>query len=286
MVDGLDISAYYAYSAGWENPEPIEQPQSDTISFETVTVADTEQYRLSATGVSWDAHGYSLHLSAENSTDQAVSLNLGDVYLNGRKFGKEYALSLEPGESGSYRWHISWEAMAEYGIFAQTGEDILSVSFIFNPLYDGYLPTDENGNVVLNTDHTDIYPLGVDAVSQIPVQGTVVLETGQFKLYAIGFGQQTFSCLTTKKRPTEYTFSYVLENLSGNSMSYTVTDFRLDDATLNTIGASVVRGGSSCFSSVSIPLTDGSPEELTFTLTINNTDSYTVTVDLTRELEG
>lgn len=292
MVDGLDISAYYAYSAQWEQPESVQAPQSNIITFDTVTVADTHEYSLQVTGASWDDHAYTLYFTAANHTEQALDLNLGSVYLNNRDFGRECTVHLAPGKTGEYRWHIAWETMEEYGIYAQTGEDIRSIEFVFNPLYNGMLPVDENGYFVMNDKYTCIYPLGLDAVQNDPIQGTLVLETDQIRLYAVCFGKQKYSCLSKEMRPLAYALSFVVENMGSNSVSYMVTDLCINSVSVDGIGADTFRGGSSCFSTVQMYITDanegriGEPEMLTFTLTLNNTDSYTVTIDLTKELEG
>lgn len=292
MVDGLDISAYYAYSAGWEQPESIQDTQSNIITFDSVTVADTQEYSLHVTGASWDDHAYTLYFTAANHTEQALDLNLGNVYLNNRDFGREFTVHLAPGEAGEYRWHIAWETMEEYGIYAQTGKEIRSIEFVFNPLYNGMLPVDENGYFVMNDKYTSIYPLGLDAVQNDPIQGTLVLETDQIRLYAVCFEKQRYSCLSKEMRPSAYALSFVVENMGSNSVSYMVTDLCINSVSVDGIGADTFRGGSSCFSTVPMYITDanahkiGEPEVLTFLLTLNNTDTYTVTIDLSQELEG
>lgn len=292
MVDGLDISAYYAYSAQWEQPESVQALQSNIITFDTVTVADTHEYSLQVTGASWDDHAYTLYFTAANRTEQSLDLSLSNVYLNNRDFGREFTIQLAPGEAGEFRWHIAWETMAEYGIYAQTGKEILSIEFIFNPLYDGMLPVDENGYFVMNDQYTSIYPLGEDSVQNAPIQGTLVLETDQIRLYAVCFGRQRYSCLSREMRPLAYALSFVVENKGNDSVSYMVTDMRINSVSVDGIGTDTFRGGSSSFSTVPMYITDtnagkiGEQEMLTFTLTLNNTDSYTVTIDLTQELEG
>ncbi len=291
MVDGLDISAYYAYSTGWEKPDGIREPQSNMICFDEVTVANTDQYNMCVTGASWDNHAYSLHLSAANHSEEAIELNLGNVYLNGWDFGREYTIQLEPSESGEFLWHIPWETMVECGIYAQSGDEVYSIEFIFNPLYDGMLPTDENGHFIMNEAYTCIYPQGTDVVTCVPTQGSMVLETEKIRLYAVQFGRQSYSCLSSETHPSPYYISFVMENISESSVSYLVTDFCINNVQVEAIGADVFRGGSSCFSTVPIYLTDtnahniGEPEVLTFLLTLNNNDSYTVTIDLLQELE-
>lgn len=292
MVDGLDISSYYAYSAQWEQPTGIREPQSNTISFETVTVADTEDYSLYVTGASWDDHAYTLYISAANHTEQALDLNLGNVYLNDRSFDREYTIHLEPGESGEFVWRIAWETMEEYGIRAQTGEDILSIEFIFDPMYNGMLPTDENGYFIINEEYTCIHPMGTDRIPDTSVQGTVVLETDELRLYTVHFDLQPYSCLSQISRPSAYAISLDIENLSDSTISYIASDFRLDGIAVDGIDAGTFRAESYKFSTVPLYLTEmsmdriGIPETLTFTLTLNGTDTYTVTIDLSQELEG
>lgn len=292
MVDGLDVSSYYAYSAQWEQPTSSLEPQSDAIPFETVTVADTDAYGLSVTGVSWDQHAYSLHFSAENHTDEVLDLNLGNVYLNNMSFGGEYTMRLEPEESGNFIWHIAWETMGEFGTHAQSGEDILSIEFILNPMYNGMLPIDENGNFIINAEYTRIYPMGTDYVPDAFAQGIMVLETDKFRLYAIDFDLQPYSCLSQTPRPSVYTISFAIENLEDCAISYVASDFRLDGVAVDGIDAATFRGGSSKFSTVPLYLPKatinriGNPEMLTFTLTLNGTDTYPVTIDLTQKLEG
>lgn len=292
MVDGLDISSYYAYTAQWKPPEPTQAPQCTRIEFDTVTVAETDAYRLDVTGASWDDHAYTLHISAANKTEQQLDLNLGDVYFNNWAYGREYIVHLEPGKAGEYEWRIAWEAMAEYGIAAQTGEEIRSIEFIFNPLYDGMIPTDENGHLMLNEAYTHIYPMGADTVQDTSIQGTVVLETDEIRLYAVGFERNPYSCLTSISWPLAWNFSFVIENLDDDTISYMASDFCLDDIPVDGIDAGTFRAGSSEFNTVPLYLTEANlsqiedPETLTFTLTLNGTDVYTVAIDLTQELEG
>lgn len=292
MVDGLDISAYYAYSAGWEQPEGIEEPQSNTISFDAVTVADTEDYSLCVTGVSWDDHAYTLSISAANHTAQALDLNIGNVYLNDRNFGKEYSVHLEPGGNGDFKWRIAWETMEEYGIYAQTGEDIQTIEFILDPLYDGMLPTDENGYFIINEDYTCISPMGTDCIPDTSAPGVLVLETDAIRVYAVGFERHPYSCLVDFSRPLAWSISFAIENLGDSTISYIASDFRLDGISVDGIDAGTFRAGSNRYSTVPMYLTEanltriGEPETLTFTLTLNGTDTYTVTIDLSQELEG
>lgn len=292
MVDGLDISSYYAYSAQWEQPEALPTPQSVPISFDSVTVADTDTHSVYITGASWDYHTYTLYISAVNDGTQALDLSMSNVYINDRYYGREFTAHLEPGTKEDFAWYIPWETMEEYGIHADTGEDIGSIEFNFNPLYDGMLPTDEDGYFIFNVDYTCVYPFGNDAAQDAPIEGRMVLETDTVKLYAAQWGILEYSSLSEQSYSPYYGFSLVLENLSDEMQTYQISDFAINGVPVSGTGVRTIRSGSSTLDTISLRLTEaelteiGDPEELTFTLTRNNTDSDAVTVDLTEIAEG
>jgi len=292
MVDGQDISSYYAYTAQWKQPEHTQAPRCTRIEFAPVTVTETDACRMYVTGASWDEHAYTLYISAANQTEQRLELNLGDVYFNNRAYERDFTVHLYPRQSNDFTWRIAWESMAEYGIAAQTGEEIRTIEFIFNPLYDGMIPTDENGHLMLNEAYTRINPMGADTVQDTSIQGSVVLETDVIRLCAVGFERNQYSCLTSISRPLAWNFSFAMENLSDDTISYMASDFCLDDIPVDGIDAGTFRAGSGKFNTVPLYLTEANlsqieePQTLTFTLTLNSTDVYTVAIDLSQELEG
>ena len=292
MVDGLDIAAYYEYSAQWKKSESGIQMQNNEIVFDAVTIADTSEYSMFVTGASWDHHAYSLHFSASNSSEDVLDFVLSNVYINNRNFGKEYSVNLESGENGDFTWRIAWEAMAEFGIDAQFGKDITAVEFIFDVLHNGSLPRDENGCLVINDEYSSIHPFGRDEAVDAVIPGELVLETDEVRLYAVQLGMHTYSGLSDVSRPLAYAFSFVLENFGDGSVSYYTSDFRIDGVGVEGIDASTLRGGGSCFRIVPLYVTEsaltriGEAETITFSLTLNNADTYDVVINLTTEQEG
>lgn len=291
MVEGLDIPSYYAYAAKWEQPPGLPEPQSSEAPLEPVTLADTGEYSLMVTGASWDDHAYSLHFSAANHTEEALDLNLSKVYLNNRSFSREFTIHLEPGESGDFTWRMAWEAMAEFGIYAQSGEEIWSIEFLWDALLNGALPVDENGYFILNEEYTKLCPMATDPGPDASAPGTPVLETGDIRLYGVHFELRPYSCLSPISRPAAYAISYEIENLSDGPVSILASDFRLNGIAVDGIDAGILRAGSSRFRTVPLYLPEagqskiGQPEILTFTLTLNDSETYTVTIELS-ELEG
>lgn len=287
MVDGLDIASYYAYSAQWEQPERVLLPQGDTIEFDTVMVAQTPDYSLSVTGVSWDNHAYSLHISAANYTEDRMDLVLGKLYVNQYDVDKEYRLSLIPGEQGDYTWRIAWETLADYGIFTTDGRDIHTVEFVFNAMPGGEVPKDSYGNPIVNNTYTCISPTG-ESSEEISIDGIFLLETEQFRLYAMRFDSQCVSSLNELSRQPGCAIAFLIENRMDRNFSYITLDYFIDGIRLDGMDADVVRSASRSFSIVNLQSHNllENPESLSFTLMVNNQTTYTVTVNLTQFWEG
>lgn len=292
MVDGLDIGAYYAYSAGWEQPEPRPLPQTREIPLETVTVADTEDYALSVIGAEWDDFAYTLRFSAQNRSNQVLDLNLEDLYWNRMYWGWSFEMHLEPGEAGEFAWAVPWEALEEWGIQASTGEDITSIEFILTPMRDGKLPTDQDGKPFIPEEYTCIYPLGEEAVISPTLPETLLLETDRARLYAVAFETEPRSKLVTSIMSPEWRLTLLIENLDENIVSYMGSDCFINGVAVDLTAPGIARGGGYALYTLDVTMAEatlariGEPETMTFVLTENNTDAYTVTMDLTKELGG
>ena len=292
MVDGLDIGAYYAYSAGWEQPEPRSLPQTQEIPLETVTVADTEDYALTVTGAEWDDFAYTLRFSAQNRSDQVLDLVLGNLYWNRMYCGWSFAMHLEPGEAGEFAWAVPWEALEEWGIQACTGEDITSIEFILTPMRDGELPTDQDGKPFIPEEYTCIYPLGEEAVTSPTLPETLLLETDRARLYTVAFETEPRSKLITSIMSPEWEVTLLVENLDENIVSYLGSDCFVNGVAVDLTAGIAVREESFGVFTMGVGMSEatlariGEPETMTFVLTENNTDAYTVTIDLTKELGG
>lgn len=292
MVDGLDIGAYYAYSAGWEQPEPRSLPQTREIPLETVTVADTEDYTLTVTGAEWDDFAYTLRFSAQNRSDQVLDLVLGNLYWNRMYWGWSFEMHLEPGEAGEFAWVAPWETLEEWGIQASTGEDITSIEFILTPMRDGELPTDQDGKPFIPEEYTCIYPLGEEAVTSPTLPETLLLETDRARLYAVAFETEPDSKLVTDTVSPEWEVTLLVENLDENIVSYMGSDCFVNGVAVDLTAGIAVREESFGVFTMGVGMSEatlariGEPETMTFVLTENNTDAYTVTIDLTKELGG
>lgn len=277
MVDGLNIGAYYTYTTQWQQPESIEQPETTQISFDAVTIEDTARYSMHITGASWDNYAYTLHISATNNSDKTQEIWLGDVYINNWYYDRPYSLQLEPGESGEYAWHIPWEAMAAFGINVQSGEDVYSIAI---------------GTDFPNYVYKEIYPFGQDAVQNIPPQGTIVLETGLFRLYAVQHGVYEYSGLREDTHRLQYEIVLVMESFGSERFSFVGRDFFIDGISTNGVAADAFRGGVCSCSRVRMNIEKKDlaefqeAETLTFTLEVNNSETYTVTIDLTQLPKG
>lgn len=294
MVDGLDIGAYYAYSAGWEQPEPRPLPQTREIPLETVTVADTEDYALSVTGAELDDFAYTLRFSAQNRSDQVLDLVMGNPYWNQMALGGEldFSIHLEPGEAGEFAWVVPWEALEEWGIQASTGEDITSIEFILTPMRDGELPTDQDGKPFIPEEYTCIYPLGEEAVTSPTLPETLLLETDRARLYAVAFETEPHSRLVAFTWSPMWEVTLLIENLDKDNVDFVGSDCRVNGVAVDLTAVCAVRGESYALYTLYVGMTEetleriGEPETMTFVLTENNTDTYTVTIDLTKELGG
>lgn len=292
MVDGLDIGAYYAYSEGWKEPEPTPVSQPHRIDFEQVTVADTADYALYATGAFWDDHAYSIHFSASNKTADSLELAIENVFLNNWSFGVPYAIHLEPNESGNFTWRIAWEAMEEFGVHAKSGEDIQSVEFILSVLYNGKVLVDESGIPIINKTFSCIYPLGEEAVHIEDTPGTLIFEKDDVRLYAVQVDRKQFSKATKVERPLCYTFSYVVENIGADSAGYEIFNICIDGIPVSDMGCSVLRSGGLLYNEILLNLSQdeltsiAEPEAISFSFVPRSTDTYEITIDLADIMEG
>ncbi len=299
MVDGLDISAYYAYSAGWEQPQAAEPHTYEQISFDSVSVPKAEQltedYDLYVTGAYYDDHIYALCLSAENHTEQTLTLAVVDMYINNYWYNGASSLSIElaPGETADCVWSMALESLAEDGITAQSGEDISSVEFNVDVLYDGRPKSDENGEFISCEEYACVYPMGeVTASSAVP--RALVLETDEVRVYFLSLETSPYSVLRDPDTTTSgrWIVNLVIENISGEYIGYYIDSVYVDDISLRGAGAKTVRSGSCCVASVDLSVDDtvqsqiGEPETLTFVLTVGSNDTYTITVDLSEAQEG
>ena len=292
MIDGLDVGAYYAYSEGWKEPEPTPVSQPHRIDFELVTVADTADYSLYATGASWDGHAYSIHFSASNKTTDSLELAVENVFLNNWIFGVPYAIHLEPNESGDFTWRIAWEAMEEFGIPAKSGEDIQSVEFILNVLYNGKVPVDESGIPIINETFSCIYPLGEEAVHTEHSPGTLIFEKDDVRLYAVHVDHKQYSKATKVERPLCYTFSYVVENIGADSAGYEIFNICIDGIPVSDMGCSVIRSGGRLYNEILLNVSKdeltsiAEPETISFSFVPRSADTYEIIINLADIMEG
>lgn len=292
MVDGLDIGAYYSYSADWKASHTAPIPQPQRINFDLVTIADTEDYTLYATGASWDDHSYSIYFSAENKTENSLVLAIENVFLNNWRFGVPYSMELEPNESADFTWHIAWEAMEEFGIHAKSGEDIQSVEFILSVLYNGKALTDERGVPIINETFSCIYPLGEEAAHTDDIAGTLIFEKDDVRLYAVCVDRKQYSEVTRENGPLFYVFSYIVENIGADSTGFSISDVCIDEIPLSGIGCSVLRSGGRLYDEILLVVSEdelssiAEPETISFSFAPRSTDTYEITIDLEDIREG
>lgn len=284
MVDGLDISSYYAYKYQWEKPEPLQKQKSTIIDFEEVNIADTSKNSLVVSHTSWDNYGYTVHFRAENRSEQILTITIGDTYINNCYCRLGYVVNLAPGEAGEYKWCLPWETIAEYGIYTMTGNDIKSIEFTFNPRYDGKYSDDASDNFI----KTSIFPFGTEEILSKSNQCVSVLETDEVGVFLVHHGMREYSALTCEPLPLVYELTFLITNMSNGMISYTVTDIHIDGVPADGIDAATLRAGSSFYSTIANYLTEediakiDEANTLTFTFIINDTHTYTAIIELTK----
>ena len=201
-------------------------------------------------------------------------------------------MHLEPGEAGEFAWAVPWETLEEWGIQASTGEDITAIEFILTPMRDGELPTDQDGKPFIPEEYTCIYPLGEEAVTSPTLPETLLLETDRARLYAVAFETEPDSKLVTDTVSPEWEVTLLVENLDENIVSYMGSDCFVNGVAVDLTAGIAVREESFGVFTMGVGMSEatlariGEPETMTFVLTENNTDAYTVTIDLTKELGG
>ncbi len=277
MIDKLDISSYYAYTAQWKQPEPIPSVIVTEIPFNSYPIIDTEKYRLSVTGISWDEYSYCLHFSVENHSSEYMDFSLNHVYINNFYVSQVPEFdTLASGETKEYVGRISWETLSEFGINADSGEDIWAVEFTCVPWFENKLPEEKDAGYIR------FYPLGEDKAQKNEVPGTIVLKTDTIRLYAGWLISNLNSGLN--KSPEEiWGIPFIVENLSDDPCSFTITDCSVNGIAVGAIAASVIHADRFCYQTLAIPYQDNidTPETLNLTFTLNNSETHTITIDLT-----
>lgn len=290
MVDGLDIGAYYAYSAQWQQPPAEQIPPAVSVGCGQQIVNETQNYRLTVLDATYDDHAYTMDFEAENRTSDILTLALDTPWINGCSYRYNPSIEMQPGQTVRWQWCIAWETLEEMGVHARSGEDIQAVSFMLVELYNGALPVDKDGNPIYSEERYTFYPLGEDAFQPQPPAGELLVQEGDVKLYAAGGLTRLDSRISTTDPYHLYRSALLLENGGDRYATCTVNRVSINGIEVRATAHGGIEAGGSSLIVLPVVWDDGlleriaQPETLTMEISLNTAGTenvYTVTVDLT-----
>lgn len=286
VVDGMDLSAYYSHAAGWKKPQNDLVPEAEQIAFKPISAVTRGNCKLCVTGLFQDAFGLTVELEVENEADTPVELCLGDVHINDCYLRTNHALPLAADEKNAFYWCIPWETMQVDGIHVGYAQALSSIEFTVNPLYDGMLPEDAAGRPIYND---ELICISLSETAQSFVGSDPALKTGTLRFLNLQFTKQHSNTLTAIPHADAFCLYFYAENISSELVSFSADHFQINGIAVEGIAVGTILGNKYCFCTVPFDLTDtqnrkiGTPETVSFEITVNGSEVFTVTVDYSED---
>lgn len=264
VVDGVDLSPYYAYAEGYESPEP--HPEKATQipeGFQAVSILQNHLCNLRAVGVETDDFAYTLRLTAQNFTDHVIEFDLRKWQFNGYSYDGNFSFTLSPKETAEIEFALPWEKLRQCRVTENSPRAIHTVVATCATGMDGSWQ-----QVAL----TPLYPMGKENSSpvRIPVPNeTPLLDESDFYVAFSGSEPKLNNIFSNAIGGETYCTQLHLENRSSRMLTFQVIGGTINGADVPASGLQSLPSGGLALWDIEIPWPETSNMNAVNEITLN-----------------